>query len=87
MLLSIEEDRHGNIHATPVSDRQTAKLKKAIKESGLSTKGAPIFMQEGGAAASFLEYVPANKRSDIGQYRVVIRLPEEVVYNLAGVAF
>ena len=87
MLLTVTEDRWGNIHATPVSDRQERKLKKAMRESGLSAKGAPIFAQEGGAAASFLELVPARKRGDIGHYRVTIRLPEEAVYNLAGVAF
>ena len=87
MLLSITEDRFGNIHATPVSDKQAAKLKKAMRESGLSTKGAPIFAQDGTDRAAFWEHIPARKHADIGKYRVYIRMSDEVVYNLAGVAF
>jgi len=74
MLVDVQEDRMGNIHATPKNGRIAKKFARHLQGFGVQADGSAFF-QEGGGAQEFLEDCSPSQRREISDgYRVSMRV-------------
>lgn len=82
MNVHVRQDRMGNIHLTPASDRVFRRIRRA---AGLATIDDSVFFQAGDPAESFLSTLrPAVRRDVEHGWPMTIRMTEDEFLQLAG---
>jgi hypothetical protein len=83
MLVTVTEDRMGNILLDPVSDRTRQRLIRELAVPSRHQRDALVFLQEGMGAEEFIKDLPPRARRTLqGGWSATVRMDEEAFLSM-----
>jgi hypothetical protein len=85
MLVTVTEDRMGNILLDPVCGRKRREIFKGMKDNGYTGRytDALVFLQEGMGAEEFIKDLPPRARRTLqGGWSAAVRMDEEAFLSM-----
>ncbi len=86
MLVSINQDRYGNLEIDPVNQRTERRARRHLREAGVkvSARDSLVYLQGGEGDEFLADIAPAAARSVREGYRTVARISPELFAALIG---